>query len=511
MPAGALDVLVVGGGIGGLALAQALLPSGVNVQVYEREREAADWVQGYRIHLNQAGARALRRCLPRPLWEVFLATSGHPGPGFGFHTHLLRRLLFVEESVMTGGAPSGGQYAVSRTVLRRILLAGLEDVVHHGRTFQRYEVRPDGKVVAFFSDGTHAVGDVLVGADGTASRVRGQYLPRARRVDTGALAIGARTPLDDHTRAWMPGHLADGLNLVLPPAGSAMFTATFNAARKAGDPPAVHPGGTVPPADRTGPADPADPEGLEGPAGDTLSPIGPGVPPGAAGADPAGRDAGPATQEPGLGGLGLDPGSLTAGLRDYVLWAFVARRGAYPAGAADLDGHGLRDLAGAMTSGWHPVLRRLVAEADPATIRLMPFRTSVPVEAWPATRVTLLGDAIHAMTPAMGFGANVALRDAALLADRLVAFHRGEGTLTEAVGGYEERMREYGFRAVRTSARLASFMISDRSLVRRGAKAWFRLCDALPPVRRMTFGGQWTDTTPQRAPAADRGGTTARP
>lgn len=467
MPAKPLDVLVVGGGIGGLALAQALLPSGVNVQVYEREHDAADWGRGYRIHLNQIGGRALHRCLPGPLWEAFLATSGHPGPGFGFHTHRLRELVFVEESVMTGGAadPSGGQYAVSRTTLRRLLLAGLEGVVHHGRTFQRYEVRPDGRIVAFFADGTSATGDVLVGADGANSRVRGQYLPQARRVDTGALAIGARLPLDDRARGWLPGNLADGLNLILPPSGSAMFTAAFDGRRRA----------ESLLARRAGPDSAREAGGAAGGTGRTA------------------REGGLADLETGLAGFGLDLRSLADDLQDYVLWAFVASRGTYPAGAADLDGDGLRDLAGAMVSGWHPALRRLVAEADPASVQLMPFKTSVPVGRWAATPVTLLGDAIHNMTPAMGFGANTALRDAALLASGLAAFQRGRGTLTEAIGGYEARMRAYGFGAVRTSARFTEFMISGSPLVRRGAKAWFRLCDTLPPVKRMSFGRLWTD------------------
>ncbi|MER5643996.1 FAD-dependent monooxygenase [Streptosporangium sp. NPDC002524] len=506
MPAKPLDVLVVGGGIGGLALAQALLPSGANVQVYEREHDAADWVRGYRIHLNQVGSRALHRCLPGPLWEAFLATSGHPGPGFGFHTHRLRELVFVEESVMTGGAadPSDGQYAVSRTTLRRLLLAGLEGVVHHGRTFQRYEVRPDGRIVAFFADGTSATGDVLVGADGANSRVRGQYLPRARRADTGALAIGARLPLDDRVRGWLPGNLADGLNLILPPSGSAMFTAAFNGRRRAESLLARRTGPD--PARETGSAAGADPACETGSAGadparETRSAAG--------GTGRATREGDPADPGTGLAAFGLDLRSLADDLQDYVLWAFVAPRGTYPAGAADLDGDGLKELAGTMTSGWHPALRRLVAEADPASVQLMPFKTSVPVGRWPATPVTLLGDAIHSMTPAMGFGANTALRDAVLLASRLTAFQRGRGTLTGAIGDYETRMRGYGFGAVRTSARFAEFMISGSPLVRRGAMSWFRLCAALPPVKRMSFGRLWTGDAPgETAPAGE---TAARP
>jgi 2-polyprenyl-6-methoxyphenol hydroxylase-like FAD-dependent oxidoreductase len=52
--------------------------------------------------------------------------------------------------------------------------------------------------------------------------------------------------------------------------------------------------------------------------------------------------------------------------------------------------------------------------------------------------VTLLGDAIHAMLPTLGQGANMALRVAGVLAGELA----GGGDVVTAIGRYEQEMRE---------------------------------------------------------------------
>ena len=77
-------------------------------------------------------------------------------------------------------------------------------------------------------------------------------------------------------------------------------------------------------------------------------------------------------------------------------------------------------------SGWAPEFRDLIALADPTTLSQFSIRTSVPVAPWPTGRVTLIGDAIHAMTPYRGVGANMALEDAVRLKRALVAAARGE-------------------------------------------------------------------------------------
>jgi 2-polyprenyl-6-methoxyphenol hydroxylase-like FAD-dependent oxidoreductase len=52
---------IVGGGIGGLCLAQGLKRAGVGVAVYERDRTAETRQQGYRLDVEPDGSRALLR------------------------------------------------------------------------------------------------------------------------------------------------------------------------------------------------------------------------------------------------------------------------------------------------------------------------------------------------------------------------------------------------------------------------------------------------------------------
>jgi 2-polyprenyl-6-methoxyphenol hydroxylase-like FAD-dependent oxidoreductase len=48
-------VLIVGGGIGGLCLAQGLKTSGISVTVFERDESAATRGQGYAVRLRSGG------------------------------------------------------------------------------------------------------------------------------------------------------------------------------------------------------------------------------------------------------------------------------------------------------------------------------------------------------------------------------------------------------------------------------------------------------------------------
>jgi 2-polyprenyl-6-methoxyphenol hydroxylase-like FAD-dependent oxidoreductase len=100
---------------------------------------------------------------------------------------------------------------------------------------------------------------------------------------------------------------------------------------------------------------------------------------------------------------------------------------------------------------WHPALQRLVAEADTATIFPITISSAQPVELWQVPSVTLLGDAIHTMSPGRGEGANTALRDAALLRHTVTHVLSRGTPLAQAKADYETEMLRYAFEAVDAS------------------------------------------------------------
>lgn len=189
-------VLVAGAGIGGPALAHALLRAGVDVEVFEAD--AGSRAQGYRIGLRTEGWDALRACLPDRLYALAEATSGDlTGPG----------LLFDERLNLLGDdleGPAEGSRAVDREVFRLVLLAGLGERGRFGKRLRDFSEDAFG-VRAFFGDGTEAAGDVLVGADGGNSVVRRRLLPEIGLEQTDLGGAMGRTPLTERFRALVPG------------------------------------------------------------------------------------------------------------------------------------------------------------------------------------------------------------------------------------------------------------------------------------------------------------------
>ena len=188
------------------------------------------------------------------------------------------------------------------------------------------------------------------------------------------------------------------------------------------------------------------------------------------------------SNEPALAGAG----NLYENTRSYLMWALSAKRQRFGLREADgAAGAALTAAAERAMSGWSRAFRDLVGLADPTTISCLPIRTSVPVAPWRPGRITLLGDAIHSMTPYRGIGANIAIKDAARLKRALVAAHRGERDLLDAIEDYESGMRDYGFRAVRNSLKAMHQTVTDSRVALALSRLSMRAIDALPPVKRM--------------------------
>ncbi len=427
-----MKVLVIGGGTGGLALAHGLKRAGIGVTVFERDALRTDGLHGYRVGIDPDGSRALHALLPRELYDTFVATKARDPKYFNMLTEDLKEVLSLDLPPATD--PVASEKSISRMTLRQVLLTGLEDVVEFGKEFTRFE-REGDRVTAYFADGTQATGDLLVAADGAHSRVRRQYLPHAKTEETGIIAIAGKLPLTAESAKLVPPKVFEGITMVNAPRGLACILHVMEFQW--------------------------DREGIV---------------------------------KSGIGGNTEElirrwPGLQFDNTRDYINWGLSATADKLPANVMELRGPELIDAALELTPGWHPHLRRLFELTDPGTCFPVNIWTSVPLEPWRTTNVTLLGDAIHTMTPGRGVGANTALRDAVNLCRQLIAVRDGRQELIPAVREYEARMIEYGFDAViKSRAQMTADDPVHKPVVGRlalaGMRTAMRAVNHLPPAKR---------------------------
>jgi 2-polyprenyl-6-methoxyphenol hydroxylase-like FAD-dependent oxidoreductase len=431
-----MKVLVIGGGTGGLALAHGLRRAGIAVTVFERDALRTDGLHGYRVGIDPDGSRALRSLLPPDLFETFVATRARDPKYFNMITEGLQEVLSMELPAITD--PVESEKSISRMTLRQVLLTGLEDVVKFGKEFIRFEqcAGPQGdQVTAYFADGTSATGDLLVAADGSGSRVRRQYLPQAATEETGIIAIAGKLPITAESAKLVSPKVFEGITIVQAPHGLACIVHVMEFRW-----------------DRDG-------QVRNGIGGNTEELI---------------RNW---------------PGLQFDNTRDYINWGLSAAKDKMPADIMELRGEEMVRVALELTPGWHPNLRRLFELTDPGTCFPVNIWTSVPLDPWESSNVTLLGDAIHTMTPGRGVGANTALRDAVNLCRRLIDVRDGRQELVPAIHEYEAKMIEYGFDAVRKSrAQMTSDDPMHKPVIGRlalaGMRTAMRTVNHLPPVKR---------------------------
>jgi 2-polyprenyl-6-methoxyphenol hydroxylase-like FAD-dependent oxidoreductase len=154
-------VLVVGGGIAGLATARALRPHGIECEVVER---APGWSHpGAGMYLPANAVRALGAL---GLHYALLDRSSKVGPQ-RFLDHRGHALLEVDLPALWG--PAWPCAAISHGALHELLRQGVE--VRLGTSLS--SLHDDGPVVrAVFDDGSSGDYDLVVAADGVRSWVR---------------------------------------------------------------------------------------------------------------------------------------------------------------------------------------------------------------------------------------------------------------------------------------------------------------------------------------------------
>jgi len=159
-------VIVVGGGVGGLATALGLHRAGFEVEVHERYDDFQHHATGFTLWSYSVARLGSLGLTPEALDAVggrvdFTEIRNQEG--------LLIEKMPVGEVCAKLGAPT---FEIRRAGLLRALLEKLPaGTLRNGSECVAVEDEGD-RAVAVFADGSHATGDLLVGADGIRSVVR---------------------------------------------------------------------------------------------------------------------------------------------------------------------------------------------------------------------------------------------------------------------------------------------------------------------------------------------------
>lgn len=177
-----MKINIIGGGIGGLALAAALKQKHIIANVYEATP-----------HFYSFGGGLI---LPPNSQRVLLALgleSGLKQYAVPLSDMQIRdvsgKLLYKSEQANVASHYGKGIQAIPRARLHHLLTALLDDGQLHSdhKLSQLSSTFTD--VTASFENGVRVTSDVLVGADGRTSRVRELLFPECKLVSTGQMAF----------------------------------------------------------------------------------------------------------------------------------------------------------------------------------------------------------------------------------------------------------------------------------------------------------------------------------
>lgn len=395
-------VLIIGGGISGLCLAQGLKKLNIPFKVFERDVAAAGRAQGYRLRLLD-GIGAMERVVPPQVSALFHATTANFEFGIHKYNAITGETRSLTKSEGADQAPeairphlasspgaAGSPHATStpaasvdRRVLRDVLMFGIGEHIVLGKTYSHFEIAHDeGCVRAYFTDGSSERGRLLVGADGKRSAVRNQHVPGHVMLDTGYGGFYGKTPLTAELRDIFTRN-ADLKGLVVVSDTQTLSTPLHMLMEE-----------------------------------ETWS--------------PEARSNGDAVvQVP----------------EDYIYWVLVSARASMPFSEEELAGRVRCGDAAVqatldLTKDWTAELREIIAgQARQETSYISVHSASPDMKGWePSRYVALVGDAVHGMAPFAALGANTALRGVQLLY-RAIEQHGVEGLTEDVIGRFEAELR----------------------------------------------------------------------
>ena len=330
-------IVIVGGGIGGLFAANALVMHGLAVAVYEQAPALGEVGAG--VYITPNSVRQLQRVGLGPDVDKWGAKVG--GNSRYFH-HDGRPIAPVQVTDSSGWNATFGMHRADLVnMLAKALPAGVVHTGHRCTGFERH-----GNVARVsFANGAVADGDVVVAADGIHSELRQYVHPASRPVFSGTVAyrgyVRSELAPDWPAECWMMW-LGQGKHFLTYPlrAGALINIVGFV------------------------PADEAMKESWSAPG---------------------------------------DPEALR------------------------------REFA-----GWDPRIGALLRQVETTFRSALYDRDPLPV--WTRGRLTLLGDAAHAMLPHLGQGANQSIEDGMALATILA--HADRSAVPAALLAYERLRRE---------------------------------------------------------------------